>query len=111
MSIEHSNFFLSRNKDSSSRITTFPNVTTLNGPEDYDIWASTMEAIWRSLKLYELVVEGRKPEPGNTTEDIEAYESLYHHAVGIYIQVVGANVPRQIIDLKDPPRHVGLSQN
>ncbi|KAI1003284.1 hypothetical protein K3495_g4916 [Podosphaera aphanis] len=34
--------------------------------------------------------------------EIEAYESLYHHAVGIHIQVVGANVLRQIIDLKDP---------
>ncbi|KAI0993206.1 hypothetical protein K3495_g14978 [Podosphaera aphanis] len=102
MSVEQSNFFLSRNKDSSARITTFPNVTTLNGSEDYDIWASTTEAIWRSLKLYELVVEGRKPEPGNTQDEIEAYETLYHQAVGIYIQVVGANVIRQIIDLKDP---------
>jgi hypothetical protein len=42
-----------------------------------------MEAIWRSLKLYELVVEGRKPEPDSSAEEKEAYESLFHFAVGL----------------------------
>ncbi|KAI1001169.1 hypothetical protein K3495_g7030 [Podosphaera aphanis] len=101
MSDERPIFFISHNKDVSSQPVTYSNVTTLSGPEHYDTWASTMEAVWRSLRLYELVVEGRKPESGFSHEETEAYESLYHHAVGVYIQVVGANVLRQIIDLKD----------
>ncbi|KAI1006262.1 hypothetical protein K3495_g1958 [Podosphaera aphanis] len=102
MSNKRPSFFISRNKDISSRPVTYSNVTTLSGPEHYDTWASTMEAVWRSLRLYELVVEGRKPESGCSLEETEAYESLYHHAIGVYIQVVSPNVLRQIVDLKDP---------
>ncbi|KAI1006572.1 hypothetical protein K3495_g1649, partial [Podosphaera aphanis] len=95
-------FFVSCNKDHALRPSTYSNVTLLTGPETYDVWASVMEAVWRSLRLYELVVDGRKPEPGCNPEETEAYECLYHQAVGIYVQVVGPDVLRQIIDLKDP---------
>lgn len=98
----NSSFFLSCDRDHAFRPTTFSNVTLLTGRETYDVWAATMEAVWRSLRLYELVIDGRKPEPGCRPEETDAYEKLYHQAVGIYIQVVGPDVLKQIIDLKDP---------
>ncbi|KAI0998296.1 hypothetical protein K3495_g9899 [Podosphaera aphanis] len=66
--------FVSCNKDHALRPSTYSNVTLITGPETYDVWASVMEAVWRSLRLYELVVDGRKPEPGCNPEETEAYE-------------------------------------
>lgn len=96
-----STFFTSR-KNQALRPVTFPCVTTLTGQENYDIWSSVMEAVWRSTRMFEMVVEGKRPEPGDSPEEFEAYDLMYHQAVSIYLQVVGPEVIVQIIDLKDP---------
>ncbi|RKF84258.1 hypothetical protein GcM1_130009, partial [Golovinomyces cichoracearum] len=81
------------------RTVSFPCITPLNGHDDYDLWASTMEAVWRSLKLYELVVTGKRPEPGSGPEKNEAFDAMFHAAIGLYLQVVGPNVIKNIVNL------------
>ncbi|RKF90421.1 hypothetical protein GcM1_081001, partial [Golovinomyces cichoracearum] len=61
-----------------------------------------MEAVWRSLKLFELVVEGKLPEPGSGPEENEAFDAMFHAAIGLYLQVVGPNVINHIVDHKNP---------
>ncbi|RKF87686.1 hypothetical protein GcM1_084002 [Golovinomyces cichoracearum] len=61
-----------------------------------------MEAVWRSLKLYELVVEGKRPEPGSGPEKNEAFDAMFHAAIGLHLQVVGPNVIKHIVDFKNP---------
>lgn len=98
---EPAKFFTSV-KHIAQRTVSFPCVTPLKGHEDYDLWASTMEAVWRSLKLHELVVDGKRPEPGSGPEEIEAFDAMFHFAIGLYLQVVGPSVIKHIVDLKNP---------
>lgn len=86
----------------SIRNMSFSNVTQLTGQDTYDAWAITMEAIWRGQKLYELVVEGKKPKEDACREEQEAYSELSSIAVNIYILVVCPSILKKILKLQDP---------
>lgn len=80
----------------------FSNITQLTGHDTYESWAITMEAIWRGQKLFELVVDGKKPKEDACLEEQEAYSELSTIAVNIYILVVCPSILRKILKLQDP---------
>ncbi|KAI1005555.1 hypothetical protein K3495_g2660 [Podosphaera aphanis] len=75
-------YFLSRLNDPTTRSVKLSSITKLARQENYNTWASTMAIIWRSLKVYELVVEGKRPEKGCSHEEMNAF-SLRNHALTV----------------------------
>ncbi|KAI1007736.1 hypothetical protein K3495_g500 [Podosphaera aphanis] len=78
------------------------NVVRLDGQSTYETWAATMLAVWRSMGLYEIGVDGVWPDQDATKDEVKAFESLSHRAVGVYIQVVTPMVLRNIIEMANP---------
>ncbi|KAI0993458.1 hypothetical protein K3495_g14726 [Podosphaera aphanis] len=56
------------------------------------MWVSTMTAVFRSLKLSEVVIEGLKPLADVADDEIKAYHSLIDSALCIFIQVVSPEI-------------------
>ncbi|RKF73821.1 hypothetical protein GcM3_092031, partial [Golovinomyces cichoracearum] len=50
-------FFTNLCKEYTIRSMNLTNMVPLDGQANYDSWASTMSATWRSMGLYELVVD------------------------------------------------------
>lgn len=98
----NSSTFQSRAKDEKPMSVRLDNVRVLHGQEDYHIWAATMNLVWRSMKVYDLVVLGAKPADDATTEEIEAWQTLSHQAAAVYIQVVSPEILEKIVELDNP---------
>lgn len=97
-----SSFFLQQINDDTTRMVKLSDITKLSGQDNYNVWASTMTIIWRALKVYDLVVEGKKPEKNSSAEELKAFESLKNYALTVYLQVVSPKLIEQIIELQDP---------
>ncbi|KAI0991975.1 hypothetical protein K3495_g16211, partial [Podosphaera aphanis] len=95
-------FFTVIAKEYGGRSMTLTHVEPLDGQSNYDSWASTMAAVWSTLGLHELVVEGVKPVDDASTEEKRSFKSLYTLAVGVYIQVVKSEIRQSILDKIDP---------
>ncbi|KAI0991954.1 hypothetical protein K3495_g16232, partial [Podosphaera aphanis] len=95
-------FFLSIINDVTTRNVKISNITKLAGQVNYNTWVSTMIIVWRALNVYELVVEGRKPQINDSAEEIKAFESLKNHALTVYLEVVSQDLLDRIIQLEDP---------
>ncbi|KAI0992573.1 hypothetical protein K3495_g15612 [Podosphaera aphanis] len=78
------------------------NVVQLTAQETYNTWVSTMTAIFRTLKLSEVVIQGLKPFPGSADNEIKAYHSLNDSALYIFIQVLSPNILKCIVDMDTP---------
>ncbi|KAI0993728.1 hypothetical protein K3495_g14456 [Podosphaera aphanis] len=78
------------------------NVVRFDGQSTYQTWAATMLAVWHSMGLYEVVVEGVRPEQNAAKDEVKNFESLSHCAVGVYIQVVSPMRLRNIIKMANP---------
>ncbi|KAI1005695.1 hypothetical protein K3495_g2525 [Podosphaera aphanis] len=78
------------------------NVVQLDGQLTYTMWASTMTAVFKSLKLHEVVILGMKPLTCADDEGIKAYHSLMDSALCIFIQVVKPEILKGIVDLDSP---------
>ena len=94
--------FFARRLNCSLRNMSFSNITQLTGHDTYESWAITMEAIWRGQKLFELVVDGKKPKEDACLEEQEAYSESSTIAANIYILVVCPSILRKILKLQDP---------
>ena len=95
-------FFASRLGTNYLRAMSLTNVTHLTGPETYELWAMIMTAVFKGQGLYEIVIDGKKPEKDASPEEKGAYSQLSSIAVNIYIQVVGSKILGKILKLKDP---------
>ena len=98
---QNNSFFTSRLM-CSLRNMSFSTIPQLIGYENYETWAITMEAIWKGQKLFELVVEGKKPEESDTDEEKSAYCELSTIAVNIYILVVNSTILKKSLKLNAP---------
>ncbi|RKF56174.1 hypothetical protein GcM3_197021 [Golovinomyces cichoracearum] len=78
------------------------NVTQLGGQATYNIWSSTMIAVFCSMKLVEVVVDRMKSASNINEDERKAYESLSNSALGIFIQVVSPEILKCIIDMENP---------
>ena len=56
-----SSTFRSRIKEDKPVTIKLDNIKQLTGQENYIIWESTMRLVWKGMKTYEIVVEGRVP--------------------------------------------------
>ncbi|KAI1001840.1 hypothetical protein K3495_g6363 [Podosphaera aphanis] len=67
-------FFTTIAKEYGGRSMNLTHVEPLEGQSNYDSWASTMDAVWSTLGLHDLVIEGVKPvddaDIEEKTEDI-----------------------------------------
>ncbi|KAI1001944.1 hypothetical protein K3495_g6259, partial [Podosphaera aphanis] len=95
-------FFTNLCKEYTIRSMNLTTITPLNGQTNYDSWATTMTAIWRSMGLYELVVEGVKPTASASLEEQKSYKVLYNQAVAAYIHVVNPEIIHSVLDKEDP---------
>ena len=95
-------FFMIIAKEYGGRSMNLTHVEPLDGQSNYDSWASTMIAVWNTLGLHELVIEGLKPVDDADTEEKRSYKSLYTLAVGVYILVVKSEIRHSILDKIDP---------
>ena len=59
----------------------------LKGESNYNIWSETMKAVWRAMKVYEIVVEGQTPTDDDEDEK-HAYEIRCAQAITTLVQGV-----------------------
>ena len=96
------NFFITILMEYPIRTAPLTNVVILTGQATYETWAIFMMTIWKTLGLYELVVEGRKPVKSAIKEEIRAYTVLYNSAIGVILQVVCSDILKVILEQIDP---------
>ncbi|KHJ31598.1 hypothetical protein EV44_g3365 [Erysiphe necator] len=92
--------FTSSWKQCATRSMNMTNVIQLTGIESYAIWSATMIAIFRTLKLVEVVVQGLKPSAGMSKEEVDAYNSLNDCALGIFIQVIHGDILKGVVEME-----------
>lgn len=80
--------FIQLYKEGSSRTMNLTNVTQLEDQATFNVWSSTMIAVFPSMKLVEVVVDRMKSASNKNEDERKAYESLSNSALGIFIQVV-----------------------
>lgn len=78
------NIFTNLCKEHTMRSMNLTNLVPLNGQVNYNSWASTMSAIWRSMRLNELIVKGINSSNVESEEQNSCRVS-YSHAVAAYI--------------------------
>ncbi|RKF83297.1 hypothetical protein GcM3_014032, partial [Golovinomyces cichoracearum] len=86
----------------STRSINMTNIIRLDGQDTYNLWASTMTAIFRSLKLHETVIQGLLPPLNASDDEVKAYHCLNDSALAIIIQVVNPDVLKCIVDMDTP---------
>ena len=61
-----------------------------------------MKAVWVSMGLYELVVEGLKPVDNAVATERMAYRTLAAAAVGVFVLVVHPDIRERMLEQLDP---------
>ncbi|RKF76354.1 hypothetical protein GcM1_227009 [Golovinomyces cichoracearum] len=62
------------------------NIIRFDGQNTYNLWASMMTAIFRNLKLHEIVIQGLLPPPDSSVDEIKAYHCLNDSVLAIIIR-------------------------
>lgn len=93
------NFFTDMWKQCSTKSMNMTNVIQLTGVDTYSTWSATMTAIFRSMKLIDVVIKGQKPSADASKEEIEAFSSLNDCALGIFIQVIQSDILKSVVEL------------
>ncbi|KAF5202139.1 Reverse transcriptase, RNA-dependent DNA polymerase, partial [Thalictrum thalictroides] len=99
---ESSTFFTVILKDNPIRQISLNNIVILTGQSTYETWAIMMITLWRTMGLYELVVDGIKPILNAGKEEIKAYTVLRNSAIGTFLQVVHADILKVLLEKSDP---------
>ncbi|CAJ2645143.1 unnamed protein product [Trifolium pratense] len=99
---ESSTLFTVILKDNPIRQISLNNIVILTGQSTYETWAIMMITLWRTMGLYELVVDGIKPILNAGKEEIKAYTVLRNSAIGTFLQVVHADILKVLLEKSDP---------
>ncbi|POS82047.1 hypothetical protein EPUL_006725, partial [Erysiphe pulchra] len=97
-----STFFTIILKDNPIRPMALNNNVLLTGQSTYETWAIMMMTVWRTMGLYELVVDEVKPILNAGEEEIRAYTVLLNAAIGTFLQVVHADILKVLLEKSDP---------
>ncbi|RKF82530.1 hypothetical protein GcM1_170004 [Golovinomyces cichoracearum] len=92
------NFFTTVLKDNPIRSIALNNIVVLTGQATYETWSIMMMTIWRTMGMYELIVDGLKPISNAGTEEIRAYTVFSNAAIDTFLQVVHSDILKLLLE-------------
>lgn len=98
----NSTFFTTVLKDNPIRNVALHNVVILTGQATYETWSIMMIIIWRTMGLYELIVDGVKSILNAEKDEVRAYTVLRNAAIGTFVQVVHTDILKVLLERGDP---------
>ena len=85
-----------------SMVVGFDRIPELEGQTNYTIWEASLRIIFRTLKIYDIVVTGAAPATDATEDEVEAYDDLCNHAKIVFIQMVSTPILEKIVVMENP---------
>ena len=64
------------------------NLVTLEGKSNYQVWSDQMVMIFKTTRLYDIVVLGASCPNSNSNSDMEAYREIKSAAIIMIIQLI-----------------------